>query len=270
MVATPIGNLEDISRRAANVLSTVQIIAAEDTRRTRVLLQHLGVQDGSGGNRELVSLHEHNEDKASPYLLKRIQEGADVALVSDAGTPLINDPGYLLIKLAAAKGVQTLPVPGASALTALLSVCPLPCHPFRFIGFLPTKRQARKKLLAAAIAQPEAMIFLESPKRIRGTLETMAELGTRRVMLGREMTKQYETFYVGPAAEVLSQLADAPKGEFIGLLEAQEISTDQAAAESVLHALLQELSPSQAARLAAQISGGNKQDLYRKALEIQE
>lgn len=263
VVATPIGHLGDISRRGVEVLNQVAVVAAEDTRRTRVLLQHIGQS-----NCELVSLHEHNEARTGPGLVQRLQRGEDVALVSDAGTPLINDPGYLLLKMAWQAKVRVVPVPGACSITTALSVCPIPCHPFRYVGFLSSKPKMRRLQLEGWLMMSDALVFFESPHRIRATLEDIAQISDRQLMIGREMTKQYETFVVGDAAYVLSQLADAPKGEFVCVVEAAESVTGKFDQAHVVGALLQELSPTQAARLAAQICGVRKKETYELALQL--
>jgi 16S rRNA (cytidine1402-2'-O)-methyltransferase len=265
VVATPIGHLGDISRRGVEILNQVAVVAAEDTRRTRVLLQHIGQSSC-----ELVSLHEHNEEKAGPGLIKRLQQGDDVALVSDAGTPLINDPGYLLLKMAWQAAVRVVPVPGACSITTALSVCPIPCHPFRYVGFLPGKPKMRRSQLESWLMMSDALVFFESPHRIRATLEDIAQISQRQLMIGREMTKQYETFVVGDASHVLSQLADTPKGEFVCVVEAAESVTGKFDQAHVVGALLQELSPTQAARLAAQICGVRKKETYELALQLSE
>ncbi len=263
VVATPIGHLGDLSRRCVEVLSDVQIIAAEDTRRTGILLQHIGAD-----RREVVSLHEHNEQRIAPLLLERVSAGEDMALVSDAGTPLINDPGYMLLRLAWEAGIRVTPIPGPSAITTALSVCPLPCQPFRYVGFLPSKKLARQNQLQRWLHMPEAFVFFESPKRIRATLESLAALTERKVMLGREMTKQYETFLVGNAAELLEQLDAQPRGEFVGIVEVSEQEQSSHDQAQVLSILLRELPMTQAAKLAAAICGTRKKDAYDLAMQL--
>ena len=266
VVATPIGHLGDLTRRAEDVLKAVQIVAAEDTRRTRVLLDHIDHRAP-----ELVSLHEHNEATMSERLLQRLHDGDDVALVSDAGTPLVNDPGYALVRDAFASGVQVVPVPGASAITAALSVCPLPARPFRYVGFLPQKPKARRQALKRWLSQGDALIFLEAPHRILHTLEDIGAVTSRRVMLARELTKQFEEILIGTAVEVAASLGAAPRGEFTGIIEAAEVvelgdaALDQ---RQVLAVLLDELKPAQAARIAAQICGTKKSVMYELALQM--
>lgn len=263
MVATPIGHLGDISRRGIDTLKHVGLVAAEDTRRTRVLLQHIG-----HSNCQLVSLHEHNEATIAPDLVNRLKQNTDIALVSDAGTPLLNDPGYLLIQHAWQADIRVVPVPGACSIITALSVCPIPSQPFRYVGFLPNKARARRTQLEEWLQMPDALVFLESPHRIRSTLADIASFSARQVMIGREMTKQYESFIVGSAADVLAQLADSPKGEFVCIVEAAESVTAQFQLTHVLGALLKELAPTQAAKLAAQICGVRKKEAYELALQL--
>ena len=263
MVATPIGHLGDMSRRGIETLNHVGVIAAEDTRRTRVLLQHI---DHAGC--ELLSVHEHNEEHIAPQLIKRLQQGTDIALVSDAGTPLINDPGYLLLQLAWQAGLRVVPVPGACSITTALSVCPIPCQPFRYVGFLSGKPRLRRSQLEHWLMMPDALVFLESPHRIRAALSDIADLSPRQLMIGREMTKQYESFITGSAKEVLAQLAETPKGEFVCIVEAAESVTNRFDLTHVVTALLQELAPTQAAKLAAQICGVRKKEAYDLALQL--
>jgi len=263
VVATPIGHLGDLSRRAEDVLKKVQIVAAEDTRRTRVLLEHIDHRAP-----ELVSMHEHNEETMVTRLLQKLQAGDDVAVVSDAGTPLVNDPGFLLVQAAHAAGVRTVPIPGPCAITAALSVCPLPCQPFRYIGFLAAKANTRRRELSEHLSQGDALVFLESPHRILATLRDIAALTQRRVMLARELTKQYETLYVGQADQLITELGASPKGEFTCVIESgatQAVSHDQ---QTVLKALLQELPPTKAAKIAAVICNAKKSDMYDLALSL--
>ena len=263
VVATPIGHLGDLSQRAVATLKQVEIIAAEDTRRSGVLLTHIGHQGC-----QMVSLHDHNEATVSPKLVSRLKMGDSVALVSDAGTPLINDPGYRLLQLAWQQDIQVVPIPGPSAVITALSVCPLPSQPFRYVGFLAAKASARRQQLQTWLQHADALVFFESPHRIRHTLEDLGGLTQRRIFLGREMTKQYEKFLIGSAEDVLQKLGDPPKGEFVGIVEAGDAAQTQYQHQQVLQVLLQELSPAKAARLAAQICGANKRDLYELALTL--
>lgn len=209
VVATPIGNLEDITLRAIRVLKEVRLIAAEDTRRTRILLDRYGIPTS------MTSLHDQNEAKKSGLLLARLLHGEDVAYVSDAGTPGISDPGYILVREAVALGIRVVPVPGASALIAALSVSGLPMESFLFLGFLPAKSTHRRQLLTTLQEEKRTLIFYESPHRLPASMSDIAELlGDREVVVSREMTKVYEEFLRGPAGDVQKRLGErAVRGE---------------------------------------------------------
>ncbi|MGK0221074.1 MAG: 16S rRNA (cytidine1402-2'-O)-methyltransferase [Limisphaerales bacterium] len=264
VVATPIGNLNDLSHRAEDVLKSVQIVAAEDTRRTAVLLDHIGHRAP-----ELLSFHEHNEAGLTPRLIDRLQGGADIALVSDAGTPLINDPGFGLIAAARSAGIATVPVPGACSITAALSVCPLPCHPFKFVGFLAAKKGPRTTQIEQIIASSDATVFLESPKRIRTTLEIVGGLDSKRLlMVGRELTKKFESLYVGSPSEILALLDSDPRGEIVVVVASDDGIKNSQDENRVMRILLQELPPSQAAKLGASICGVKKSLMYDLAMSL--
>jgi len=263
VVATPIGHLGDLSRRAEDVLKTVQIVAAEDTRRTRVLLDHIAHHVP-----ELVSLHEHNERSMTQKLIERLKQGSDVALVSDAGTPLVNDPGYVLVQATYAEGIRAVPIPGPCAITTALCVCPLACHPFRYVGFAPSRAAARKKALSEWLSSADALVFLETPHRIHATLADLQQLTGRNIMVARELTKQYETIEVGSAADVAAALGPNPKGEFTCIIEAAEARLVSYDHERVLTALLEELPPAKAARIAASICDVKKSEMYDLALQL--
>jgi 16S rRNA (cytidine1402-2'-O)-methyltransferase len=209
VVATPIGNLEDITLRAIRVLKEVSLIAAEDTRRTRILLSKYMITT------PVTSLYDQNESKKSGQLLVRLQRGEDVAYVSDAGTPGISDPGYILVRNAIARGIRVAPVPGPSALIAALSVSGLPMDSFIFFGFLPAKSVRRRQLLASLQQEERTVIFYESPRRLVSSLHDIDELlGEREVVVSREITKLYEEFRRGPAGRLIAGLGDgAVKGE---------------------------------------------------------
>ena len=215
IVATPIGNLEDITLRALRVLKEVDLIAAEDTRRTRQLLSHYGI------HKPLVSYHEHNRRKRAESLLIEMREGKNVALVTDAGTPGISDPGEHLVRRAIQESIPMIPVPGPSALIAALSVSGLPTESFLFYGFLPSKATARKKLLLSLKDRAETLIFYESPKRLNAFLEEAVQiLGERQMVLAREMTKIYEEIYRGTAAELFREMGQEDvKGEVTIVIE---------------------------------------------------
>jgi 16S rRNA (cytidine1402-2'-O)-methyltransferase len=211
LVATPIGNLEDITRRAERVLGEVSLIACEDTRHSRRLLDHLGIRTPT------VSYHEHNETQRTPELLARLSAGQRIALIADAGTPLVSDPGYRLVAAAAASGIRVEPIPGASALLAALTASGLPTDCFHFAGFLPAKPPQRRKALEALKPVTATLVFYEAPHRVTASLADIGEvLGPRPMAAAREITKLHEEFLRGTPAEILGELASRPsvKGEF--------------------------------------------------------
>lgn len=268
VVATPIGNLGDVTRRGQEVLAAVTTIACEDTRRTASLLAHLGIPKP-----KLVALHEHNEDSISERLIERLLGGEDIALVSDAGTPLLSDPGFLLLRRCWDAQVTCVPVPGAASPMAALSVCPLPTHEFFFQGFLPAKATRRRERLQTMLARDSAVVFFEAPHRIEACLADLNDLApTRRVFVARELTKQYEHLLCGPAAEVLDSLqqAQAVRGEFVCVLEGAEpvpVGEDVSAEhQRLLQLLCDEMGPAKAARLVASYTGTKKSRLYDLAL----
>jgi 16S rRNA (cytidine1402-2'-O)-methyltransferase len=214
LVATPIGNLEDITLRAIRVLREASLVAAEDTRRTAGLLAHLSIHT------PLESLHEHNEDARIPELLERLARGESVALVSDAGTPLLSDPGARLVRAAIDAGVRVETVPGPSAVVAALVASGVPADAFSFLGFVPARATERRRWLLAAGAEPRTVVFFEAPHRVRDTLaEALALLGDRDVAVARELTKVHEELLRGPLSIVLGQLTE-PRGEFTIVLAA--------------------------------------------------
>ncbi len=264
VVATPIGNLSDITLRALEVLAAVDIIAAEDTRRSRGLLDRHGIDT------PLISLHEHNEDERSAELVARLADGASVALVSDAGTPLISDPGYRLVSAAHDAGLRVVPIPGASAVPAALSVAGIATDRFVFEGFLPARANRRRERLELLAREPRTLVIFEAPHRLRATLVDMRErLGaSRMVTVARELTKHFETFYRGSLDQVIEAVeADraATKGELVivvaGAGESPVLAGDS---EKVLEILGNELPPRQAARLAARLTGADARELYRR------
>ena len=269
VVATPIGNLGDLSQRAIEVLQGVTVIAAEDTRHSRQLLQQFEI------NTDCLALHEHNERKVTAALLARLAQGDSIALVSDAGTPLLSDPGFHLVREAARQGLPIIPVPGPSAIMAALSAAGLPTDRFCFEGFLPSKSAARRRRLEALQQATPTLVFFEAPHRILATLADMQSIfsADRQVVLARELTKTFETFLRGSLAEVLQQVSadqNQQKGEMVILLQgASQAEQDgiDADTERVLKILLQELSVKQAASLAAAITGAKKNLLYQFALK---
>ncbi|MGB0956138.1 MAG: 16S rRNA (cytidine(1402)-2'-O)-methyltransferase [Panacagrimonas sp.] len=267
VVATPIGNLGDLSPRAMQVLSQVDRICAEDTRTSTVLLSRFGI------SRPLQALHEHNESAVTQKLIADLQAGASLALISDAGTPLISDPGFVLVRAARAAGVPVIAVPGPCAAIAALSIAGIASDSFLFLGFLPAKAAARRQSLQALSAESRTMLFYESSHRIQQTLADIAiTLGQRRrLCLAREITKRFEQSVTLPAEEMHAWLeADANrlKGEFVLVVEgAAQQSRDQADGERLLRLLLKELPPSRAARVASEFTGQKRRELFALALE---
>jgi len=274
IVATPIGNLDDLSPRAVKVLSEVAVIAAEDTRHSGRLLQHLGV------NKPLLALHDHNERGRVQSVLERLAAGSDVALISDAGTPLISDPGYVLVREARSEGIRVSPIPGPCALVAALSAAGLPTDRFLFVGFLPAKRAGRRSALEELRKDTATLVFYESPHRILDTVADMAEiLGSgREIVLGREITKAFETFYSGEAAEVLVELTEDPhgsRGEFVVMVRGAEKAESGLMAgaldvERLLSLLMAEMPLKKAAKIASELTGLGKNELYQRALELKD
>jgi 16S rRNA (cytidine1402-2'-O)-methyltransferase len=270
VIATPIGNLEDISQRAVRLLNQVDLIAAEDTRHTGKLLRHLGIR------RPLISVHEHNEEQQLSGLIGTLSEGRSIALVSDAGTPLVSDPGYRLVRAAHGAGIVVSPIPGPSSLIAALSVAGLPTDRFSFEGFLPAKEGARLKALEAVAADPRTLIFFESPRRVLRTVADMAETfgAEREAAVARELTKAFETVRSGPLGELLGWLRadpDQQRGEFVLMVSGQRAAAadeDVGEAERVLRVLLAELPVRQATGLAARLTGLPRNRLYELALSM--
>ncbi|MFO7704506.1 MAG: 16S rRNA (cytidine(1402)-2'-O)-methyltransferase [Halopseudomonas sp.] len=269
VVATPIGNLQDISPRALEVLRSVQLIAAEDTRHSARLLQHFGVTTAT------TACHDHNERDKSGRLVERMLAGEDMALISDAGTPLISDPGYHLVRQAREAGVRVCPIPGACALIAALSAAGLPSDRFAFEGFLPAKAHGRRQRLQALALEPRTWMLYEAPHRLLECLEDMLDIlgPTRQVVLARELTKTFETIKSAPIAELLEWVradSDQQRGECVLVVEAmperEESEGLDPQAQRVLDILLSELPVKQAAALAAQITGEKKNRLYQLAL----
>lgn len=270
VVATPIGNLDDISARALRILRDVALIAAEDTRHSARLLQHFGIET------PLAACHEHNERDQGGRFLARLQAGEDVALISDAGTPLISDPGYHLVRQARAAGFAVVPVPGACALIAALSAAGLPSDRFIFEGFLPAKAAGRRARLEQVREEPRTLIFYEAPHRILECLQDMCDVfgGDRPALLARELTKTFETLQGLPLAELCEWVAadsNQQRGECVVLVAGwQAPEGDEAvSAEAlrVLDLLMAEMPLKRAAALAAEITGVRKNLLYQVALE---
>jgi len=271
VVATPIGNLADFTYRAVEILKTVDLIAAEDTRHAKMLLQHYAI------NNKLVSLHQHNEEKAAPDLIGKIKSGLNVALISDAGTPLLSDPGMPLVKLAKQQGIEVSPIPGACALIAALSVSGLPVTKFTFEGFLPRTSSARKSFFSDKKTDTATWVFYESSHRILASLEDLLEIvsGDRRIVVARELTKIYETVVNDRLENILEQVrknSNMQKGEFVVLVEGAEVEKNVSEIteeqKRVLLILLKECSIKTAVAMAVEITGARKKVLYQSALEI--
>ena len=268
VVATPIGNLGDLSPRARETLAAVDLIAAEDTRHSRHLLAHFGIR------RPLVALHEHNERERSGQLIERLRAGESVALISDAGTPLISDPGYRLVRAAREAGVPVVPIPGPSALIAALSVAGLPTDRFVFEGFLPAKAQARRSRLQVLAGEPRTLVFYESSHRIQAMLGDLAATfgAAREAVLARELTKQFEQIEGGRLDQLCAWLdADEHhrRGEFVVLVAGAPPEEAEAGdARRMLEILLRELPVKRAAAVAAELTGRRRNELYRLALAL--
>ncbi len=273
VVATPIGNLADFSYRAVEILKTVDLIAAEDTRHVKMLLQHYSI------NNSLISLHQHNEEHASLGLVEKLKSGLNIALVSDAGTPLLSDPGMPLVKLAKLQGVEVSPIPGACAVIAALSVSGLPVTRFTFEGFLPRTSSARKTFFSEKKSETATWIFYESSHRILASLEDLLEVlsGERRIVVARELTKLFETVVNDTLENVLEKVKNdnnMQKGEFVVLVEGAviekhvtEITEEQ---NHILQILLKECSIKTAVAMAVEITGARKKVLYQAALDMKE
>lgn len=265
VAATPIGNLEDITMRAVRVLKESALIAAEDTRHTKKLLDHYGIAT------PLTSYHEHNEMEKAGYLVGRLMEGEDIALVSDAGTPGISDPGYRLVKLAIENSIEVIAIPGPSAIISLVSISGLPTDRFTFMGFLPEKESQLKALLKEISGKAHTYVFYESPNRIKATLEAMLkELGDIRAVVGRELTKMHEEVLRGPVSEIIAKLAEREvKGEITLAVRTEEM------AKGDFRPALEELLASgaklnDAAKAIAKDFGLPRASVYREALAIKE
>ena len=272
VVATPIGNLEDMTPRAIRVLSEADLIAAEDTRHSGKLLRHFGI------GTETVAVHEHNERSQVPKLIEILKSGKSIAFISDAGTPLVSDPGFQLVRASRQAGIDVTPVPGACAAIAALSVAGLPSDRFVVEGFPPARSAARRAVFEKLREESRTLIFYESPHRILESLKDMAEIfgATREAVLARELTKQFETVRGGRLAELhdwVSSDKHQQLGEFVilihGVPRAEREAMD-AEAERVLKLLLEELPVSQAAALAAKITGLKKNKLYEYALALKQ
>jgi 16S rRNA (cytidine1402-2'-O)-methyltransferase len=272
VVATPIGNLQDITLRALEVLKTVDVIAAEDTRHTSHLLSHFAIQ------KKLIAVHEHNEQKSAQILLERLRAGESIALVTDAGTPGISDPGAIVVDVLREAGVKVVPVPGASAVIAALSASGITANGYVFYGFLPASGSQRRKTLEALKGYSSTLVFYEAPHRIIECVEDLAKVlgGERRITIARELTKTFETFHRCVLQDAKGWLESDPnqqRGEFVLLVEAaavvEEADTSEDA-ERILRLLLADLPLKQAVKLATEITGVKKNILYEFALKLKD
>ncbi len=273
VVATPIGNQADFTTRAIDVLRSVAVIAAEDTRHSKPLLQNFQI------NARLLAYHDHSDSKTVEQIIGHLQSGESVALISDAGTPLISDPGYKLVRAVRQAGFAVLPIPGASALTAALSVAGLPSDRFLFAGFLPAKAAARRQALAELQQHHCTLVLYESPHRILASVEDIiAVFGAgHEVFIAREISKRFEAHFLGTAADCLGWLesdANNQRGEFVIAIRGEEVTSD---AEQQMRAALQtvailqeELSLKKAVALASRLTGVRKNALYEAALQVKE
>ena len=269
VVATPIGNLGDLSARAREILQTVSLIAAEDTRHTGILLKHFGIGTPQ------VSLHDHNERQRAGEMIERLRAGASIALVSDAGTPAISDPGFELVRAAAAAGIDIVAVPGPCAAIAALSIGGLPTDRFCFEGFLPVRSAARRKRLESLAREMRTLVIYESPHRVLETLQDCAAAfgETRGATVAREITKLHETTYRGSLREHIARAGSDPdfgRGEIVLLIAGWPQPADDVALDRVLKVLLAELPLKQAARLAAQITEARDNEAYKRALHLKQ
>jgi len=269
VVATPIGNLGDVTVRARDVLGAVALVAAEDTRHTGQLLAALGI------SRPMASLHEHNERERVPALLARLQAGEDLAIVSDAGTPLVSDPGFQLVRAAIDAGIEVLAVPGASAAIAALSIAGLPTDRFCFEGFLPPRAAARRARLAGLAQESRTIVFYEAPQRLADFLADAAtEFGADRpAVVARELTKLHEQVYRGTLGQLAARAGEDPdmkRGEIVVIVAGSTVTgpADGTERDRVLGVLLKSLPPSQAASLAAELTGTRRNDCDARALEM--
>ncbi len=271
IVATPIGNLSDISQRALDTLQEVEVIAAEDTRHSGTLLQHYAIST------PMISLHEHNEQQRSEVLLARLQQGESIALISDAGTPLISDPGYRLVSLVREHDIRVVPIPGSCALISALSASGLASDHFSFEGFLPAKQGTRQQILEALANESRTLIFYESPRRLQASLADMVTIfgDDRLACLARELTKLHETITTKPLAELLAWVSDDPnqqRGECVVLVEGikEQKSSSEIEINHMLMLLLKELPVKKAATITASLLDVSKNTAYDMALKLKQ
>ena len=270
IVATPIGNLDDITFRAFEVLKNVDFVLAEDTRHSKKLLSHLDI------SKPIRAFHEHNEREKTKAIISEIYSGKSIALISDAGTPLISDPGYFLVAQAKKEGLKVVPIPGPTALITALSASGLASDSFTFLGFLPSKKTARVKLLIGLVGRTETIIFYESPKRVLATLTDMKTIfgDSREVCLAKELTKAFETIHTGSIPNLIEYLTidqNHQKGEFVILISATnkiDLAEAEIQLDSLLPILCAEMGTSKAAKIAAKITGIDKKKCYKRAMDL--
>ncbi|WP_444940960.1 16S rRNA (cytidine(1402)-2'-O)-methyltransferase [Microbulbifer sp. ZKSA004] len=269
IVATPIGNLADMVPRAIEVLQCADLVAAEDTRHSQRLFSHFNIDT------PLMAYHDHSDDKRTEQILQRLEQGQTIALISDAGTPLISDPGYRLVREARERGIKVSPIPGACAFVSALSAAGLPSDKFSFEGFLPAKSGARERALQELASDTRTLVFYEAPHRVAGTLEAMAVVfgGNREAVIAREVSKAFETFQLMPLAELVEWVradSNQQRGEIVLMVRGAERSRESeldGEAQRVMSLLLAELPPKKAAAIAAEITGVKKKVLYNWSLE---
>ena len=270
IVATPIGNLSDITFRAVEVLKSVVIVLAEDTRHSKKLLSHLDI------SKPIRAFHEHNEREKTKAIIDEIHSGKSIALISDAGTPLISDPGYFLVAQAKKEDLKVVPIPGPSALITALSASGLANDSFTFLGFLPSKQTARVKLIKSLVNRTETIIFYESPKRILASLTDLRRIfgDSRKVCLAKELTKVFETIQTDSIPNLINYFTinqSRQKGEFVILISATDkidIAEAETQLDSLLPILCAEMGASKAAKIAAKITGIDKKICYKKAIDL--
>lgn len=270
VVATPIGNLSDMVPRAVHTLQSVSVIACEDTRHSKKLLEHFSIDT------PCTAYHDHTDQRSAHKILSRLADGDDVALISDAGTPLISDPGYRLVAQARNQGIPVIPIPGACAAISALSVSGLPTDKFRFVGFLPAKSTQRQKVLETLKSVPDTLVFYEAPHRICAALNDALEVfGSERIaFMAREISKTFETYLYGTIEELLAQVSadsNQQRGEIVLVLAGNTASNQNlsANAEKIVKILMYDLPITKAASLAAKITGDDKKQLYQLALTLQ-
>lgn len=272
VVATPIGNLQDITLRAIEVLKQVDLIAAEDTRHSAVLLAHFGI------TKKCIAVHEHNERQAAQSISEKIRQGHSVAIITDAGTPAISDPGAVVVDELHKNGEKVVPIPGASAVTAAMSVAGMAITEYHFYGFLPASSKQRKMVLQQYASLPYSVVFYEAPHRILATIQDSVQVfgEAREVVIARELTKQFETIYRAPLGEILhimQQDSHQQRGEFVLVLSPQIVQADEHDAlvwQPTLQVLMAELPLKQAVKLCAEITGAKKNLVYDHALKIKQ